>query len=675
MANQPGDLVFKQHARGDGLLVFGGTDGPSIEAAELSVDATFPELDASIRIDTPPPDGVHLLTVDASFPELDASIRVTAIRIAEIALDATFPELQANILVSSPVPLSVDASFPDLDASIGMLWDPNVSRIDFRIELHQAWQEASPVQHAVQSGWNEAQGLRAGVIGRWQEAVGVRAATRHHWQRAGQLRHVIAGHWQEGMRLRAATRQHWQDADHLRHMLRSSWQEGMPVRGSVQSRWEETQRLRLALRTRWEEAAGVRAITRPTFTDGLHIRIAHWPHWQEACRPPAGVSPDPKPPEPPKPEPCYDPNKLGDLVFKTLRQYSYDLVFVCWRHRDRAPIVVQPRRSFIVINSVLLFRVGDANPLPVESFAMSLDRNSWTYQWNATLHHSAAPQLEAVTPGAPIELEARINGVPYRLLARQPGRSRQLPVHNIKISGLGRNAVLAAPYAPTMSFAGTEERTAFQLMTDVLTFNGVGIGWGLDYGLTDWSIPAGSWSMQGSYLDAVQSIAQAARGYLQPHATDATLRVLPTYPIAPWDWASASPDIVLPAGAVEVEDMDEIYNPPYNRVMVGSQRWALTEVKRAGTPGDLLAPQYMHDALTDIQAARQAGIAVLGESGLHYDVQLTTMVLPETGLIHPGKLVQYTDADNKAWRGLVRAMSLNVQFPVMTQTLTLECQP
>ena len=131
---------------------------------------------------------------------------------------------------------------------------------------------------------------------------------------------------------------------------------------------------------------------------------------------------------------------------------------------------------------------------------------------------------------------------------------------------------------------------------------------------------------------------------------------------------------MLPAGAAEVEDVTEVFNAPYNRVMVGSQRWALTEVKRAGTPGDLLAPQFMHDALTDITAARQAGIAILAESGLHHDVQLTTMVLPETGLIHPGKLVQYTDVDNKEWRGLVRASSLNMQqFPVMTQTLMLEC--
>ena len=668
-----GDLVFKHSARGDGLLIFGGSDGPTTPPAELHVDATFPELDASIRIDTPPPDGVHLLSVDATFPELVASFRVTAIRIAELGLDAEFPELHANILVSSPVDLAIDASFPDLHASIGLAWDANVSRVDFRIELQSAWQDAEPLQHAMRQYWQSAAPLRAAVIGRWQEGKPVQAATRAHSQTAERLRHAVVSHWQEGKSVQAALRARWQEAERLRHAIVSHWQEGTRVRAALLTPWQEAERLRHGITSSWQEGTRVRATTRAAFSDGVHVRIAQRHHWQTAWRPPAGVSPDPKPPQPPKPESCYDPDKLGDLIFKTLRQYSGDLVFICWRHRDQQTIVVQPRRTYIVINSVLLFRVGQANPLPVESFSLSLDRNSWTYQWNATLHHTAAPHLESASPGAPIELEARVNGVPYRLLARQPGRTRQLPVHTIKIGGLGRNAVLASPYVPTMNFAGTQERTAFQLMTDVLTFNGVGIGWGLDFGLHDWSIPADSWSTQGSYIDAVQNIAQAAKGYVQPHATDATLRLLPAYPVAPWEWASASPDIVLPAGAAEVEDITEVFNAPYDRVMVGSQRWALTEVKRAGTPGDLLASQYMHDALTDIEAARQAGIAILAESGLHHDVQLTTMVLPETGLIHPGKLVEYTDADSKAWRGLVRATSLNMQFPVMTQTLTLEC--
>ena len=674
MAN--GDLVFKQHARGDGLLIFGGSDGPVIEPAELSVDATLPELDASIRIDTPPPDGVHLLDVDATFPELDASIRVTAIRIAELGLDGSFPELDANILVSSPVDLAVDASFAELQASIGLLWDPNVSRVDFRIELQAGWQEAAPVQHATRQHWQEADRLRCAVIGHWQEAAPLQHATRQHWQEADRLRRAIVSRWQEAAPLQHATRQHWQDAERLRHAIVSRWQQGTRMRAALHAPWQEAERLRLALRSHWQQGQPVRAVTTAVFSDGLPIRIAQRHHWQEAMRPPAGVSPDPKPPEPPKPEPCYDLDELGDLVFRTPRQFGYDLVFICWRHRNRQPIEVQPRRTFIVINTVELFRVGDAQPLPVESFALSLDRSSWSYQFSAGLHHGAAAQLQAPTAGAPMELEARINGVPYRLLSRLPKVSRRLPVHEINLSGLGRNGVLAAPYVPTMNFAALDERTAYQLMTDVLTVNGVGIGWGLDFGLQDWSIPGGSWSTQGGYIDALSSIAQAAYGYVQPHPTDATLRVLPAYPTAPWDWASATPDIVLPAGAAEVEDITEVYTAPYNRAMVGSQRWALTEVKRAGTPGDLLAPQYMHDALTDITAARQAGIAILGASGLHYEVQITTMVLPETGLIHPGKLVQYTDVDGTPWLGLVRAMAMNMQqMPVMTQTLTLECHP
>lgn len=48
-------------------------------------------------------------------------------------------------------------------------------------------------------------------------------------------------------------------------------------------------------------------------------------------------------------------------------------------------------------------------------------------------------------------------------------------------------------------------------MDDALMINGVGIGWTLDFGLTDWLVPAGAWSHTGSHIEAVARVAEGRR--------------------------------------------------------------------------------------------------------------------------------------------------------------------
>ena len=156
--------------------------------------------------------------------------------------------------------------------------------------------------------------------------------------------------------------------------------------------------------------------------------------------------------------------------------------------------------------------------------------------------------------------------------------------------------MLDAPYAPVLNHGNTLARTAQQLMGDVLTLNGVGIGWDVDFQLTDWLVPGGVWAHQGSYIAALQDIAQAVGGYLQPHDTAQTLRVLPRYPAAPWDWAGETPDFELPSAVIAVEGIDwqrrAIYDAMYvEGVKAGSPRG---RVKRAGTAGLQLAPPVVH---------------------------------------------------------------------------------
>lgn len=230
-------------------------------------------------------------------------------------------------------------------------------------------------------------------------------------------------------------------------------------------------------------------------------------------------------------------------------------------------------------------------------------------------------------------------------------------------------------YAAVRNFGNTASRTAQQLMADVLTVNGVGIGWGVAWGITDWVVPGNVWTHQGVYVGALLDIADAAGAYIQPHDTDPTLRVLPRYPAAPWDWASLTPDFELPSAVVSVEGTEWLRRPTYDRVYVGGVSAGVNgPVTRTGTTGTLLAPPVTHSLITHMDAARQRGIAELSNTGRQANVSLRLPVLAETGVIKPGALVRYVDAGTEQL-GLVRSTELDWSRPTLRQTITVETHP
>ncbi len=108
---------------------------------------------------------------------------------------------------------------------------------------------------------------------------------------------------------------------------------------------------------------------------------------------------------------------------------------------------------------------------------------SWTWSWQASLHHTAAAHLGRDAQGDPADLLATINGVPFRLRLERVARDRRhLPQERYSVSGKGRAAILDAPWAPQMQFGNPlADYTAQQLAFNALTINGVPIGWDVDW--------------------------------------------------------------------------------------------------------------------------------------------------------------------------------------------------
>jgi hypothetical protein len=369
--------------------------------------------------------------------------------------------------------------------------------------------------------------------------------------------------------------------------------------------------------------------------------------------------------------PCYTPD--AQIRFAAMAANDSLLLFLCTDGDTPPPPAetraVPIRKAYYVINSITLRRLSDGTEIPTLSLTLSLDAGSWTWGFDAVLPGVAMGVLSMV--GGTQTLEANINGTVFRLLAESISRDRAFNESVIRLSGRGHHALLASPYAPVMSFGNNADRSAHQLMDDVLTVNGVSLGWAIDWQLTDWIVPAGIFNHQGTWIEALSTIAASAGGYLLPHPSLMMFQVKHRYGIAPWNWNARVPDIVLPADAISRESIRFMEKPAYNRVFVsGQETGVLGQVTRMGTAGDILAPMVVDPLITDVQAARQRGLAVLGDTGAQIEVNLKLPVLDEIGIVEPGLYVEYQEGDATRF-GIVRSTRIEAGLPEVWQTLSV----
>lgn len=500
---------------------------------------------------------------------------------------------------------------------------------------------------------------------------------RSHWQSALELTAVVRAVEQPGLPVAHVVQSRFEQARALALAARSHFQRGEPVGVAVKSEFQEVIRLLPVIRGRFQPGVHLVTLRHEDMQTGLPLLRTWRPRFQQAQYPlPGGQPPRPEPPG--RDDWCYVPTEPIELLFRPDGRAPLELLFECDRHPGPppapGPIVIPVRSCYMVHNSVTLYRLPAGTEFEATGFTLDIDADSWTFGWSASLHHSARAHLARTTPREFVEVECVVNGQ-HLILTIDPGgisRDRSFPEDRVAVRGRGRAAWLDGPQ---FSFGNTAPRTAQQLMADVLTVNGVSLGWTVDWQIEDWLIGANIWMFQGSYIAALQDIAGAVGAYIQPHLTDKVLRVLPRYPVAPWHWATdLTPDIVLPVEVTSVENIDEVIRPDFNQIHLGGvlPPAVFGPFTRTGTAGDQEAPQVLHPLITAAEAHRQRGLAELSNTGLQEHVTVQTMLLPETGIIMPGTVVSYV-SDDRTRLGIVRRNGLGMQeWPVMHQRLGVE---
>ncbi len=595
-----------------------------------------------------------------------------------LTLAAGFADLTFTGLTRSIIPFTMGLSFPEMAMAASALYLSKTAR---------------PVVSKTVAGWQKGAAGELGVASPHRVAAARSLGTQDRWTPGHPF--LVGSAVSQFLALKLDTRnESLFDSALRRHLdaVRMVYQDAdRRARLNLQTSFQAAHRLGAArvkdlfhvgishqvfLEGRWNRPIAQRLGTINSAGRAL-LQDRSWAvAFQEGMRPRAGLTVPTVPPGLPPVDPCYLPD--SHLLFDAAWSSDLGLIFICERHPVPVPlptgetVVVPIRRIYMVVNNASLRRVDGNISLPVFSMTLGIDADSWTWSFGASLPGSALSSLEPASSGDPVEVEALISGVAYRALVERIERSREFGKSDLRVTGRGKTALLDAPYAPIRNFSNSQARTAQQLMGDVLTVNGVPLGWEVQWGLVDWLVPSGVFSHQGSYISALNQIAAAAGGYVQPHASTQTLKILPRYPSAPWEWGSLVPDFELPADVTSRESIQWLEKPPYNRVFVSGQEvGVLAQVTRAGTAGDVLAPMVVDSLITQASAARQRGIAVLADTGRQVELSLRLPVLLETGIITPGAFVAYRDG-SLTRRGLVRSTQVQVGLPEVWQTLGVQ---
>lgn len=594
----------------------------------------------------------------------------------ELILEASVPLPGFSAVVSINYDATLEASVPLPTFSAELNFDLNVAR-PLVAEAAARHQDCLPNFESVEGAHQDGVAMHEGFTLEHRDGIFVDSEMRAVWQDGLRIDAELAADYQDGIFIDGQMRARWQDGTPVYDQATARHQDSLPpLTGEVNGRYADM----LNFIGAWVDGSWQDGVRLVSMTDGrwgvaLPLNLWHVVKYQDGIPPPAGIG---QPTEPPVDEdPCYIPPP-GDDVVLTFKDPAGTtrLLFFCERHPVEPPagtIVVPVKKVYMVINTLDLRKVDGNVPITCYSMSLTLDSDSWTWGFRASVHDSAFADLQYVD-GVPVELEATINGNAYRVLAEDIQRDRTFGRVQLTVSGRGKNAYLADRWSPILTFTNEFERTAQQLMDDALTLNGVPLGWNVDFQLEDWEVPAGVWSARGSYMQAITTIAAAAGGYVQPHDTDMTLLVLPRYPVAPWNWAAeVTPDFSIPADVATAETTGWVTKQEFNRVYLsGVTQGVLARITKEGADGSAVAPMVVDALMTDEIVARQRGTAILGNTGRQAMFTLRMPVLAETGIIKPGAFVDYYEGAVSRL-GLVRSVGVEVQsLDSVWQTLTLE---
>jgi hypothetical protein len=313
---------------------------------------------------------------------------------------------------------------------------------------------------------------------------------------------------------------------------------------------------------------------------------------------------------------------------------------------------VIPTKEMYTVATTITTQLEDGTDVQMSDVSLQMTSSAFAWTFSGTLLDSTQKTLLAPnSDGTPKLLVVTVNGVTWKVLVEQMPTRRVFAQTVIKVTGRGVTALLGSPYRERSSAFIDTAVTNQQLAELVLPSD-----WVLDWQMPTWLVPAGAYSYQDKTpIEALHDIVKGCGGMVIPSLTDKSIKVLPRYPVLPWNYAATAADLEIPDSAIveltEEPVAREIINGVYVHGMdVGGK---LGFIRRTGTAGDKLTKTEVHPVITDDAALRAVGERVLAREYPAPKVKTLTTLMEtnEVDLVSLGTFIKariHPDTEGRA---------------------------
>jgi len=297
------------------------------------------------------------------------------------------------------------------------------------------------------------------------------------------------------------------------------------------------------------------------------------------------------------------------------------------------PIEPQVQRAYVMQPTLDCIRIRDNQRIIINSFSIGHSRG----QFAMTISCEFSSRIDSERTKNEL-LKWTVNGYEFYGYIEQYSKRTIFGDETYSGSGRSRIAEIAAPYKSQISYTNMTMRSFAGILQDLLQFT----DWTVELqGVTDFSVPARAFSTAGKPpVEAVNEAIGQLGCMMLCDDENQSIKVIPRWPVSPWQTAAAVPDIVVHDAVIQEQSETDQISPLYDSVFVrGEQVGVSVKVRRMATAGDTPAPDISSSLIVDVQAARLAGTAALADSGHKRNWQLTLPVMASLPPFKIGQLI------------------------------------
>lgn len=327
------------------------------------------------------------------------------------------------------------------------------------------------------------------------------------------------------------------------------------------------------------------------------------------------------------------------------------------------PPVISPEVVQIVniINVVVL---PERTPIQFANLTMSTDLDSIAWVFNFDVADQASVALMKPQGLTVKFVEIDINGDKFEAfigrtstaIAADPSTGKV--TRRTKCVGWSAVKQLSYPYSAKRSHVETSGSTPAGILSSELT----GTGFTGTWGSVSWTLPAGVFGyVERAPLAAISELAQSVGAVVIADKLGKSFSVKPRYPISPWSWSTATPDLIL--NEAQFFSIDTEWIPaesPDSVYVYGEEKGVGVKCVKQGTAGLKTLPTVVDKHITDTIAGTERGRVEVAKNGFKEIVPVSTYV-DGTGIILPQTLIQVNALDASVWYGMVVGVTISLK--------------